>query len=314
MNAPISEDEIVEGWSESIQTAFEQFSPLVRKERERLRTERPIRVWLGGPRNGSPLYRHGSLLSKLLCKEGCVVETSSADVVSEIAEAEPSVLAQEFDLLFLVVASPGTSAEAMELTLGKKTKGKLHVFIPEEYREGYLVRSLGDRHKMLCGPSFFSLAGAQSYNCQLARNMVFTLVKQRNYCIQEDSIQPQSPVIQVTGNQTQIHMQDININKPSGGSTVVSNSTVTKSFNTVQTIYGSTTADALKSVRDHVAKSDNKEAGELLDVFSEELEKPQPRKAVLKNVWEKVCQLVPSVTELAKACVEIGKLFSGSGQ
>lgn len=60
-----------------------------------------------------------------------------------------------------------------------------------------------------------------------------------------------------------------------------------------------------------VAASGNKEAGELLDQFNEELAKPEPRKSLLKRSWDGLVQVLPTVTTVANATTAVAKLFGG---
>lgn len=308
----MDEKATIAGWISDIEAKARSTPKCLREEREKLKVEQPLRVWLGSPRSGYPLENHGPLLRDFLTTAGCSVELSCDSMEEDVIEASPSELARVFDVLFLVVASPGTSAEAMELALSPAMRGRLYVFVPEEYRKGYLARSLGDRHQMLSGLNYFALEAAKTFGSQLPHKMLKTLEKHRNLAVQEAGVQELSCTVKLRtiGNQ-QANMPSINIITATGGSTVVNQSTVEHAFNSVKMSHGLDAADALKMVAEHVGKSGNKEAGELLDAFNEELTKPAPKKSILKACWEKVCQLVPTVTELAKACAEITKLFTG---
>jgi hypothetical protein len=65
----------------------------------------------------------------------------------------------------------------------------------------------------------------------------------------------------------------------------------------------------LEGLARHVENSGNKEAGEIFDQFNEELQKPQPRKSVLRNAWEGLTKILPTVESIAGLASEIAKLI-----
>ncbi|KGF71507.1 hypothetical protein DO97_18100 [Neosynechococcus sphagnicola sy1] len=67
------------------------------------------------------------------------------------------------------------------------------------------------------------------------------------------------------------------------GSTIVNKSIVEASFNKVKEEFDSDTANALKVVAAEIEKAGNKEAAELFESFNEELQKPEPKRSVLRN-------------------------------
>jgi hypothetical protein len=93
-------------------------------------------------------------------------------------------------------------------------------------------------------------------------------------------------------------------------STIVNRSTVESAFNKTKSEMGADTAAILLKIADLVAQSGNKEAGELLDQFNEELTKPQPRKSLLKRSWDGLVAILPGVTSIAGAVAAMAELFS----
>ena len=91
-------------------------------------------------------------------------------------------------------------------------------------------------------------------------------------------------------------------------STIVNSSLVLGAFNKVKTVAGDETAKVLLEVAEEVSNSGNKEAGEILDQFNEELGKPQPRKSLLERSWENLVQVLPTVSAIAGAAEAIAKL------
>ncbi|MGH7888575.1 MAG: COR domain-containing protein, partial [Candidatus Binatia bacterium] len=92
-------------------------------------------------------------------------------------------------------------------------------------------------------------------------------------------------------------------------STIVNRSLVERSFNKVKSEVDEETAKVLLKVAEAVAKSGNKEAGEILDQFNEELAKLEPRKSLLKRSWDSLLQVLPTVTTVANATAAVAKLF-----
>jgi hypothetical protein len=97
---------------------------------------------------------------------------------------------------------------------------------------------------------------------------------------------------------------------PSKDSIIVSRSLVEGGINRARSLAGEDTAKALGELAKAVAKSKNKDAGEILDQFDEELAKPAPRKGLLKRSWDNLVAILPEVTEIAGAAEAVSKLFS----
>jgi hypothetical protein len=93
-------------------------------------------------------------------------------------------------------------------------------------------------------------------------------------------------------------------------STIVNRSLVEGAFNRVKAQTDEETAEVLRNVSEAVARSGNKEAGEILDQFNEEITKPEPRKSLLKRSWDNLVQVLPAVTTVAGAAGAIAKLFT----
>ena len=91
--------------------------------------------------------------------------------------------------------------------------------------------------------------------------------------------------------------------------TLINKSVVENSFNNVKAGYGEEVAKALLHIAEFIDRSGNKEAGELFDRFNEELNKPEPKKSVLKSLWEGVERAVPAITTLSDAVAKLVSLF-----
>jgi hypothetical protein len=53
----------------------------------------------------------------------------------------------------------------------------------------------------------------------------------------------------------------------------------------------------------------NKDAGELYDNFTEEVNKPEPKKSVLKSLWDGIQRALPTIKTIASVTAKIAPLF-----
>jgi hypothetical protein len=96
-------------------------------------------------------------------------------------------------------------------------------------------------------------------------------------------------------------------------STIVNRSLVEKAFNKLNAAGDADAAGALRKIAEVVAQSGNKEAGELFDLFNEELTRtppPPPRKSVLKSSWDGLVKTLPAIAAIAGAVAALGKFWS----
>ena len=89
------------------------------------------------------------------------------------------------------------------------------------------------------------------------------------------------------------------INVHGSGNTIVNRSSVQNAFNKVKDDYDEETANALKRVEEEINKSGNREAAENFEAFSEELSKPEPKKSLLKTLWEGTLSALPTLAQLS---------------
>ena len=68
-----------------------------------------------------------------------------------------------------------------------------------------------------------------------------------------------------------------------------------KSFTPRKSDCDEATADALKKVAEEIERSHSKEAAETFASFQEELQRPEPRKAVLRALWSGVIIALPTI-------------------
>jgi hypothetical protein len=100
------------------------------------------------------------------------------------------------------------------------------------------------------------------------------------------------------------------INVLGSGNTIVNHSTVTHAFNRVKAAHSEEVAKMLLDVEAAINKSGNKEAAENFESFNEELAKPEPKKSLLKTLWQGTLAALPTLKELPDVVAKISELFA----
>lgn len=93
------------------------------------------------------------------------------------------------------------------------------------------------------------------------------------------------------------------------GTTIVNRSTLTSSLNRVECQDGGAAAQALQLIAQIIEHSGNRDAAENFNALSEELDKPHPRKAILRSFWNGILAALPSIAETASIADGIAQLF-----
>ncbi len=96
------------------------------------------------------------------------------------------------------------------------------------------------------------------------------------------------------------------------GNTIVNRSTVQNAFNKVKSQYDDATAETLKVIEAEINRSGNTEAAENFDSFNEELQKPEPKKSILKSLWQGTVTLLPTLLQLPGVMENIKQLLGPS--
>jgi hypothetical protein len=94
------------------------------------------------------------------------------------------------------------------------------------------------------------------------------------------------------------------------GNTIVNRSTVSHAFNRVSASHDKEVAKALLDVETEINKSGNRDAAENFESFSEELAKPEPKKSLLKSLWQGTLAALPTLKELPEVVAKISALFA----
>jgi hypothetical protein len=92
--------------------------------------------------------------------------------------------------------------------------------------------------------------------------------------------------------------------------TIINRSSVLSAFNRLQADGKNETAEALQKIAEAIEKSGNKEAGEQFGAMTDELNKPQPSKAILKTLWSGVTQALPTILNMTDLVAKITGLFT----
>jgi len=94
------------------------------------------------------------------------------------------------------------------------------------------------------------------------------------------------------------------------GATIVNRSTLTNAMNVVSQRTDEGTAAALKELADFIQQSGNTAAAENFDAFNDELQRPEPRKSLLRSFWNGIAEALPSIASVAGATAKIVALFA----
>jgi hypothetical protein len=91
--------------------------------------------------------------------------------------------------------------------------------------------------------------------------------------------------------------------------TFINKSSVVNSFNKVKEQFDEETANAIKQMAEIVEKSENADAVELFDAFNEEVNKPEPKKSLLKTFWNGLTTALPVLAHTASIAENIIKMI-----
>jgi hypothetical protein len=91
--------------------------------------------------------------------------------------------------------------------------------------------------------------------------------------------------------------------------TFINKSSVVNSFNKVKEQFDEETANAIKQMAEIVEKSENADAVELFDAFNKEVNKPEPKKSLLKSFWNGLSTVLPILAHTASIAGNIIKII-----
>jgi hypothetical protein len=90
----------------------------------------------------------------------------------------------------------------------------------------------------------------------------------------------------------------------------VNKSNVENSFNKIKEQFDEETANVIKQIAEIVEKSSNVEAVDLFDAFNEEVNKPEPKKSLLKSFWTGLTAALPVLTSTASIVEKVMKMIN----
>jgi uncharacterized phage infection (PIP) family protein YhgE len=87
--------------------------------------------------------------------------------------------------------------------------------------------------------------------------------------------------------------------------TIINRSIVTNSLNKISHQLDDESADLLKKITQEVEKSGNNDAKDNMEEFHREIQKPEPKKSLLKSFWTGVVTAVPALISNADKVLSI---------
>jgi len=84
---------------------------------------------------------------------------------------------------------------------------------------------------------------------------------------------------------------------------------ISDAFNKIESEVDKDTANAFREIAIEIEKSNNADAVENFNAFSEELQKQEPKNSLLSSLWNGVTRALPSILEMTEAVAKIVALF-----
>ena len=136
---------MMDSWSASLQDLLSQFgSSLGDANPERALAD--FKIWMGSSRTNATIQEITDVLRSLLETHGVIVlpKTKPPGAFDDQLVLEQL---KAVDHIAMLAVTPGVSVEALELcNISKTDKDKMYVYMPDEYREGYICDLLQRRH------------------------------------------------------------------------------------------------------------------------------------------------------------------------
>lgn len=92
--------------------------------------------------------------------------------------------------------------------------------------------------------------------------------------------------------------------------TFVNKSNVENSFNKLKDQFDEETASVIRQIAEIVEKSKKSEAVELFEAFNEEVNRPEPKKTLLKTFWSELSAILPVLSTTASIAEKVIKLIN----
>lgn len=94
------------------------------------------------------------------------------------------------------------------------------------------------------------------------------------------------------------------------GAMIVNRSNLINAMNATKDTAGPDVSEALRQLAEFIQKSGNNEAADSFNAFTEELQRPNPRKSVLKSLWNGMLAALPTIANLAAVAGTIAVLIT----
>jgi hypothetical protein len=107
-----------------------------------------------------------------------------------------------------------------------------------------------------------------------------------------------------------MHNSSIQQGTSNSDQTIINRSLIENSFNKIEGKYDKEIIEGLRQVAEFIAKSENRSAGVLFNEFNEELNKRQPDKSALGNIWSSIQKLLPEIATVSGAVTKVATLFT----
>ncbi|MFX1563987.1 MAG: hypothetical protein ACFFDP_11850, partial [Promethearchaeota archaeon] len=93
-------------------------------------------------------------------------------------------------------------------------------------------------------------------------------------------------------------------------STIINRSIVSDAVKAIEASQGTDVAEALETIAKAIETSRSVAAGALFESFSKELQKKEPDKSALREFWEGLTKIVPSIATMTGAVAKVASLFT----
>lgn len=94
------------------------------------------------------------------------------------------------------------------------------------------------------------------------------------------------------------------------GATIINRSSLVNAMNVAKDTVDPSVSEALRQLAEFIEQSENQEAAENFNAFTEELQQPSPRKGLLKSFWNGMLAALPTIANLSTVAGTVAMLFA----
>jgi hypothetical protein len=106
-----------------------------------------LKIWVGTSKSNHQIIAVSKVLREILERHGAIVlpQSTTPGSIDEVLVREQLKFV---DLIAMIAITPGVSAEALEIcTTDKRATDKMIVYMPDEYRDGFIYDVLTTKYK-----------------------------------------------------------------------------------------------------------------------------------------------------------------------